>query len=167
LKEYFKNHWENNSELYDEAVNTVRNYALKNKKTNEFCSGKIDDDYIRASYFRCNVLVLLRRNEKLLGFATLIFNEGYIYIDVLCSAKNLLGGGKKMMGFIISLAESMKIPKLKLESIKVIETLNFYINNGFEYDETTDIDCRISQAITKKGKRKYRNTGLCKMTKNL
>jgi hypothetical protein len=156
-------------ESFEQAVSSLYEYAVENKN-NGFCNGQINPSYLSnmiVDQNYSNAVILLKRGEKIFGFAILGLDklEQFVYIRLICGGKDLYGAGQKLMDYIVSFAKMIRSPKIKLGSIKVDATLQFYLKNGFHFDDSIDTDCKIREAGDVYGDFEY--NGDCRMTKNI
>jgi hypothetical protein len=150
---------------FNNAVKNVEKHTLD--VNNNFCSNDLDPSYINYSVMNCHALVLLKRNEHIIGLTSLYFHKNdtennnekrlNIYIDVICGGGNMIGVGGKLINHIKNLAKMLEMDKILLSSIKTSKAVNFYLKEGFKFDKSLDIEC--NENVIQK-----RSNGLCKMT---
>jgi len=141
-------------------------YHFSTNSDNNFCKGEINEKYLFESIVDySHAMLILRRGQKILGFATMNFKEESIYIPLICSGDNLYGAGQMMVDYLVSIAKILNYSKITLGSIKLDDTIKFYLKNGFTFDNSNDTDCVFKQ--NPDDKYSNENGGECAMTKIL
>jgi len=133
--------------MFKKACLDVQKCTLEER--NNFCHNEIGRQFLIESVTNCDALLLLRRDEIILGFASIKFtefnrnrqgdtiSERSIEVDLICSSDLIFGGGRMLMEFIIKELGNpvFKYKFITLKAIQIKNTIDFYLRNGFKFDD--------------------------------
>lgn len=94
------------------------------------CHNIINRDYLDASIYNTENLILEKENDIILGVCLFRIRPTSIYIDMICSSKANRGGGSRMLSIIFEYMRAHKsVQTITLESLP--EAIGFYKKKGF------------------------------------
>jgi len=94
------------------------------------CHNIINRDYLDASIYNTENLILEKENSIILGVCLFRIRPTSIYIDMICSSRTNKGGGSRMLNILFAYMRSHKsVQTITLESVP--EAIGFYKKKGF------------------------------------
>jgi hypothetical protein len=105
------------------------------------CHNIINRDYLDASIYNTENLILEKENDIILGVCLFRIRPTSIYIDMICSSRANRGGGSRILTIVFEYMRGRKdIQTITLESLP--EAIGFYKKKGFillECDKATGL----------------------------
>ena len=105
------------------------------RKSGKFCDG-LSALYVKDSLKDCDAVLKIEsswtRSKKINGFTTLKFfkNSKSLYIDVICTSKDIKGVGTYIMNLLTDLCKKLSFDSIKLSS--ATQAVPFYLKTDFE-----------------------------------
>lgn len=142
--------------FYDKSVRGLQPFVEK-----EIICDTINPGYIEDALKDCDavfeVIGNINKTPTIMGVAILYFNtqKSSLFIDILCSNKNVGGVGSKMIEYLDALCGYLKLRGVSLDRIELNSltgALGFYVKTNFTcYDVTTGDDtCKMIRNISEK-----------------
>lgn len=139
---------------YDKSVNGLKPYIDEN-----IICDTINKEYIADAIKDCDAVFeaigYIDNKPTIMGVALLYFklNESALFIDILCSNRNVSGVGSKMIEYLDALCGYLKlrgVNLLGLELNSLTGALGFYVKTNFIcYDEASGDDtCKMVRRIS-------------------
>lgn len=148
----------NGSVEFNKYADIISKYSFT-----RLCNKSVSGKYVKQSLEKCNLLfVNVDENDDVRGFATIIFDELGIYIDVICSSalyhpmsrrsgEFLHYSGKHIIEYVKDYAKDNKIEYIHLSALESVIT--YYYKLGFRFfgsdgDLNKELSKRESKLMT-------------------
>lgn len=117
----------------------------------KFLSRDINENYITQMMADSDAIIILSDsngvlpNGNIFSFATLDFNDTFVYISIFCSHKGIYGAGEILLNEIECLCKTLFMTSIHLTSIK--NAITFYEKYGFIRDGKGERVCKMSKTV--------------------
>ena len=105
----------------------------------DMCAG-LFPTYITRVMLNSHAIITIKSttSDEIYGFAVIKFKTpkdelSYLYLEIICSHKNVVGGGHVLINTVENICKSISFYKIKLHSVK--QAISFYEKYNFVKDE--------------------------------
>ena len=139
-----------------EDYDDIKKYVMPKVINDTLCGGGLNDRYVYYSFDQVDAIVILGSNNilpdgNIYGFALVNFDEAKnaIYIDVICSNKDVRGAGEILIRDIERMTNILLMNGIYLNSVK--SAIKFYEKFGFKKHDDSCVDmCLMIKSLKKK-----------------